>query len=50
VRGSVTSGGLSAKPWSVDKGGLFRSFEVTGEGSRALKAEVLAGQLEIRQE
>ena len=50
VRGSVTSGGLVAKPWRVDKGGLFRSFEATGAGTREIKAELLAGQLVIRQE
>lgn len=49
VSGSVTSGGLSAKPWRIDKGGLFRSFEVTGAGEHVIKAEVLAGQLIIRQ-
>ena len=50
VRGSVTSGGLSAKPWGIDKGGLFRSFEATGDGKHEIKMEVLAGQLVIRQE
>ena len=50
VIGSVTSGGLVAKPWRIDKGGLFRSFEATGTGSRTLKAEVMAGQLVIGQE
>lgn len=50
VRGSVTSGGLVAKPWGINKGGLFRSFEGTGAGAYEIKAEVLAGQLVIRQE
>src|SRR5690349_5314949 len=50
VRGSVTSGGLSAKPWGIDKGGLFRSFEATGDGKHEIRMEVLAGQLVIRHE
>jgi hypothetical protein len=50
VSGSVTSGGLSAKPWRIEKGGLFRSFEATGAGEHVIKAEVLAGQLVIRQD
>ena len=50
VRGSVTSGGLSAKPWGIDKGGLFRSFEATGDGRHEIRMEVLAGQLVIRHE
>jgi hypothetical protein len=49
VRGSVTSGGLTAKPWGIDKGGLLRSFEVTGPGAHEINAKVLAGQLVIRQ-
>jgi hypothetical protein len=50
VRASVTSGGLSAKPWQVDTGGLWRSFEANGAGKFEIKAHVLAGQLTIRQE
>jgi len=50
VRASVTSGALVAKPWGVDKGGLFRSFEASGTGTREIKAEMLAGQLVIRGE
>ncbi len=50
VSGSVTTGGLTAKPWYVDKGGLFRSFETSGTGEFEIKAHVLAGQLTIRED
>jgi hypothetical protein len=48
VSAAVVSGGLTAKPWKVDKGGLARFFETTGPGEFDLHAQVLAGQLTIR--
>ena len=50
VRGSVTAGDISAKPWRVSTGGLWRSFEKEGEGKLSLKAHVVAGQLTIQQD
>jgi hypothetical protein len=50
VRASVTTGGLTAKPWQVDTGGLWRSFEASGTGEFEIEAHVLAGQLTIRRE
>ena len=48
VSAAVVSGGLTAKPWKVDKGGIVRTFERTGPGEFDLHAQVLAGQLTIR--
>jgi hypothetical protein len=48
VDASVTTGGLTAKPWKVDKGGIGRSYEREGAGEFDLRARVLAGQLTIR--
>lgn len=45
VYGSVSSGNLSAAPWSVHKGGLMRSFTTKGSGGYGLHAHVGAGNL-----
>ncbi len=50
VSASVTAGGLTAKPWHTDAGGLWRSFSASGEGEFDLHARLLAGQLTIRSE
>jgi hypothetical protein len=50
VRGSVTAGDISAKPWHVSTGGLWRSFEKEGGGKLSLKTHVLAGQITIKQD
>ena len=48
VDASVTSGGLEAAPFHEDHGGLFRSFEKSGNGKYRLHAHVGAGDLTLR--
>lgn len=48
VEASVSSGELDARPFDVDKGGLFRSFERSGAGKYRLHAHVGAGELDLR--
>ncbi len=48
VDASVTSGGLEAPPFSEDHGGLFRSFQKSGNGKYKLHAHVGAGDLTLR--
>ncbi len=48
VDASVTSGELSADPFHVDKGGLFRSFKTEGRGNYRLHAHVGAGDLTLK--
>jgi hypothetical protein len=48
VDASVTSGGLEAPPFGEDHGGLFRSFEKSGNGKYRLHAHVGAGDLSLR--
>jgi hypothetical protein len=48
VDASVTSGGLEAPPFGEDHGGLFRSFEKSGNGKYRLHAHVGAGDLTLR--
>jgi hypothetical protein len=48
VEASVTTGELSADPYNVDKGGLFRSFSAKGHGNYRLHAHVGAGSLTLR--
>lgn len=48
VAASVTAGGLTARPWRADTGGLWRSFTASGDGDYDLRARLLAGQLTIR--
>jgi hypothetical protein len=48
VNASVNSGQLDISPFSVSKGGLFRSFDQTGPGKYRVYAHVGAGQLELR--
>jgi hypothetical protein len=43
VRASVTAGQISAEPFHVDKGGLFRSFSREGKGRRSLRVRLTAG-------
>ena len=50
VSASVTAGELTARPWRIDTGGLWRSFKANSDGEYNLRAEVLAGQLTIRSE
>lgn len=48
VDASVSSGGLEAPPFGEDHGGLFRSFEKSGNGKYRLHAHVGAGDLSMR--
>jgi hypothetical protein len=48
VDASVTSGGLEAPPFHEDHGGLFRSFQKSGNGKYKLHAHVGAGDLTLR--
>jgi hypothetical protein len=48
VEASVNSGGLEAPPFGEDHGGLFRSFQKTGNGKYKLHAHVGAGDLTLR--
>jgi hypothetical protein len=48
VDASVTSGGLEAPPFNEDHGGLFRSFQKSGNGKYKLHAHVGAGDLTLR--
>jgi hypothetical protein len=48
VNASVNSGELDASPFSVSKGGLFRSFDQSGPGKYRIYAHVGAGQLDLR--
>ncbi len=48
VDASVNSGELDVSPFSVSKGGLFRSFDQSGPGKYRVYAHVGAGQLDLR--
>jgi hypothetical protein len=48
VEASVRAGDLSAMPFKVSKGGLFRSFNWTGKGPYSLKVKLFAGDLTLR--
>jgi len=48
VDASVNSGGLEAPPFNEDHGGLFRSFQKSGNGKYRLHAHVGAGDLTLR--
>lgn len=47
VYASVSSGELAADAWSVNKGGLLRSFSTKGPGKYGLHAHVSAGKLTL---
>jgi hypothetical protein len=49
VRASVTAGQISAEPFQVNKGGLFRSFSWDGKGRRALRVRLTAGDVVLTQ-
>ncbi|HEV2399095.1 MAG TPA: hypothetical protein VGS27_19270 [Candidatus Sulfotelmatobacter sp.] len=48
VDASVNSGEIKASAFSVQKGGLFRSFDQRGPGNYRLHAHVGAGQVDLR--
>ena len=47
VQASVTTGEIDAKPFGESHGGLFRSFEKSGNGKYKLMAHVAAGDLTL---
>jgi hypothetical protein len=47
VHASVQMGDLSARPFNVSKGGLFRTFRTTGKGPYDLRARLFAGDLTL---
>ena len=48
VDASVTSGGIEASPFGEDHGGLFRSFQKSGNGKYKLHAHVGAGDVNLK--
>ena len=48
VEASVRAGDLTAAPFKVSTGGLFRSFNRTGKGPYTLKVKLFAGDLTLR--
>lgn len=47
VEASVYTGEVQARPYHVDKGGLFRSFSKQGPGKLTLRAHVGAGEVNL---
>lgn len=47
VRASVQVGELTARPFQVEKEGLFRSFSTRGKGAYDLNARLFAGELTL---
>ncbi len=48
VDASVLAGEISARPFGVETGGLFRSFEMQGGGAYRLRAHIYAGDLTFK--
>ena len=48
VDASVRAGDLSARPFNVSKGGLFRSFTWSGKGPYSLRVKLVAGDLTLK--
>ena len=48
VEASVTSGAIDARPFGESRGGLFRSFEKSGNGKYTLVVHVGAGDLTLK--
>jgi hypothetical protein len=48
VQASVRFGDISAHPFQVSKGGIFRSFKWTGTGKYSVRAKLFAGDLTLR--
>jgi hypothetical protein len=48
VEASVTTGEIDAEPFGENRGGLFRSFEKSGNGKYKLVAHVGAGDLTLK--
>lgn len=48
VEASVRFGDISAPPFRISKGGIFRSFRWTGNGKYSVHARLFAGDLTLR--
>jgi hypothetical protein len=48
VEASVRAGDLSARPFNVSKGGLFRSFTWSGTGPYSLRVKLVAGDVTLK--
>jgi hypothetical protein len=48
VEASVRAGDLTARPFNVSTGGLFRSFKWSGKGAYSLSVKLFAGDLTLR--
>jgi len=48
VEASVRAGDLSARPFNVSMGGLFRSFTRSGNGPYSLRVKLVAGDLTLK--
>jgi hypothetical protein len=48
VEASVRFGDISARPFQISKGGIFRSFRWTGKGRYSVRARLFAGDLTLR--
>jgi hypothetical protein len=48
VEASVRAGDISARPFNVSTGGLFRSFTRTGSGPYSLRVKLVAGDLTLK--
>jgi hypothetical protein len=47
VDASVRFGEIGARPFNVNKGGIFRSFHWNGNGEYTLRARIFAGELQL---
>jgi hypothetical protein len=47
VDASVRAGDITAEPFRISKGGLFRSFEYAGKGPYDLRVRLFAGDLKL---
>ncbi len=47
VEATVRAGDITAEPFKVNKGGLFRSFEYAGQGPYDLRVRLFAGDLKL---
>jgi hypothetical protein len=48
VEASVRAGDLSARPFKVSKGGLFRSCSWSGNGPYARRVKLVAGDVTLK--
>jgi hypothetical protein len=49
VDATVRFGEIGARPFNVNKGGIFRSFHWNGKGEYTLRARIFAGELQLIQ-